>query len=240
MNWYWYLCMDSFPYFYNNENNRNNDNFQNNIVDFLLPGKNLLLHSAVVDQVASSRCLQCFCQSNLIPIFLSSSINICLKPNKYFIQTEYLCGLCGWIGPLLEMVFWGEKNLFRLLIYSLSLGSGWYLKKGGDQIKESTLRLLYVSKYHHHHHRHPFQDVWFITCWTSGCHWPCGTAVWHGTTLQSRMGKVGTLFKELGWGKWELDVFLYQTTRRKTRASSSGKVGSLCTKLAFEHNTKTI
>ena len=28
---------------------------QNNIVDFLLPGKNLLLHSAVVDQVASSR-----------------------------------------------------------------------------------------------------------------------------------------------------------------------------------------
>ena len=28
---------------------------QNNIVDFLLPGKNLLLHSAVVDHVASSR-----------------------------------------------------------------------------------------------------------------------------------------------------------------------------------------
>ena len=166
-------------------------------------------------------------------IFVSNQTNISFRPNIFV-------GSVAGSALYSKWYFEVKKNLFRLLIYSLSLGSGWYLKKGGDQIKESTLRLLYVSKYHHHHHhRHPFQDVWF-TCWTSGCHWPCGTAVWHGTTLQSRLGKVGTLFKELGWGKWELDVFLYQTTRRKTCASSSGKVGSFCTKLAFEHNTKTI
>ena len=180
-----------------------------------------------------------FCESNLIPIFLSLSINICLRQTNISFRPNIFVGSVAGSALYSKWYFEVKKNLFRLLIYSLSLGSGWYLKKGGDQIKESTLRLLYVSKYHHHHHRHPFQDVWF-TCWTSGCHWPCGTAVWHGTTLQSRLGKVGTLFKELGWEKWELDVFLYKTTRRKTRASSSCKVGSLFTKLAFQHNTKTI
>ena len=98
---------------------------QNNIVDFLLPGKNLLLHSAVVDQVASSRW---FCSHfkifwhiyRFIFNILGRYKYLSQSRYKYLSQAKYLCRLCGWISSLLQVVFWGEKPFKILFSHSHS------------------------------------------------------------------------------------------------------------------------